>query len=245
VGVPPPPLAGSGLRVARSRDQRQRELHVRLDLVGVEGALEEAELRRASEVVRIEVDAVVPRVVVPVRLPDEAAVPSPVEVLRGHPPRTVDALDEALVDRAAVATEPRLLNPERVLDQALVLVDHLHQICERARGDAARSDMDVDRRAGVDLAPRVRQGADDLHQVAHVLVAEDGADDLAVHGAGEAPVAHHSPRTPLRVDDARVPAIESATQRRRNRLCHRRPAHAHGLDLNSECKRLHCRLPRG
>ena len=196
---------------------RKAQLDVGEDSVGVECAVEGAELDGVRRALRgeggVEVEQVVAAGVVvrPGTLPPvgatAAAVPVPelCQLLEGVGLLAVDRREEAGLYGLAPAVAPRRVNAQRLCQQVFLGVDDVDQPPQAGRGVLPEADVYVDTAGVVGTRPRRPDSLGDREYHRDVLPAAHRADHLGA-GVGDRAVALDRPVPPVR--HGHTPVVE-------------------------------------
>lgn len=162
----------------------QAELDVGLNLASVGGAVEQPELDRPLGEESVEINTVVAAGVV-VLVVDTAgvaivggAVPDALDTALGLFAVTLHGFQQSGVHLLAPAVGA-VTNFQSLIEQILAANGEVHQAGQAGGGMVLAVHMDVDAAGTVGDSPGLAESADDVLQVIHILVLEDGGHNLA------------------------------------------------------------------
>ena len=201
-------LSGGGFLLGQClMGHRQTELDVCLDFPGVEGAVEKPEFHRPFGEGGVEVEPVVPAVVV-MFIPTKGCldVPDVGKFCHGSGLLLVQFPEEGFICLLAVSGFPEGVDLEGMVDHIFLAGHQVYQVPQGFRGELLGSHMDVNPAGGVHQGPGFSQGPYQFLQLRDVVVGKDGAYhfrpvvpggalDLAAHLSlrSDAGVAHGFP----------------------------------------------------
>ena len=253
-------LSGGGFLLGQClMGHRQTELDVCLDFPGVEGAVEKPEFHRPFGEGGVEVEPVVPAVVV-MFIPTKGCldVPDVGKFCHGSGLLLVQFPEEGFICLLAVSGFPEGVDLEGMVDHIFLAGHQVYQVPQGFRGELLGTHMDVDPAGSVHHGPCFSQGPYHFLQLRNVVVGKDGAHHFrAVFRRGafnpaahfslgmDAGIAHDLPGPaqvvgggPGVVDSALVgsPACSEETGHQVGSLFSRNPRHFH---FNSEVQCFH------
>ena len=170
-------LLGGGFILGQGlMGHRQAELDVCLDFPCVEGSVEKPELDGPFGKGGVEVEAVVPAVVV-MFIPAKGCldVPDVGEFVHGLGLFFVQLVKEGAVRLLAVSAFPQRVDLEGMVDHVFLAGHQVHQVPQGFRGELFGSHMDVDPAGGVHQGSGLSQGPDHFLQLRNVIVGKYGA----------------------------------------------------------------------
>ena len=147
------PGVGGALLHQRLMADSQAELDIGFDLAGMEGGIEQPELNGALGEYAVQIEPVVPGVVVVVVSPGRAVIPERFQFLHGRGPFLVHLIQKAGV-RFLTIVFPFHLDLQGFVEQVLLCRHDVDDVPQGGDRMGSGVHMDVDAAGVVDLGPR-------------------------------------------------------------------------------------------